>query len=367
MNSNTQVFFNYCLTTRAPLRCSVGVYLDKLAPSFFRFGSKTVKEFTPASIADALGETMVLDHSSDVQIFNADHAKPIDDLTRLLVCKVMAVVGNTLVNASDNLSGFASWQTALWQRGEFALRLGKRFLFYSKESGIGYLVACRQSGKAGQSDIDSNRTLRVSTPRVRYNLLTRERSEPFAVRPHDRASLGTSLNRAMKCNLNLANFGHNQIARFDYAATRYLRKRYRVITIIAAKAWVAGFESSLHSAKERFESEINPKLCVLQALTVRIAQRRILDFPCSQELVGIVETDGLTFLLVGVLLDFDGFVIDPTAGINGFIQSCRLFLAWVDAILKGFTHICNSSKYCLKVNRQTPFGRFAVHLYLKGS
>jgi hypothetical protein len=56
---------------RAILRRIRWIHFDHLSPSFFRFEDDDHYELCPSGVTDALGH-MILDHPTDVQIFNRD-------------------------------------------------------------------------------------------------------------------------------------------------------------------------------------------------------------------------------------------------------------------------------------------------------
>src|SRR5262245_5660777 len=76
---------------RAILRRVGRIHLDYLTASFFRFARQDRDELTPSRVADALGEMMIPDHHSHVQIFNGDCVKLLDEIERLLVMEVCAL------------------------------------------------------------------------------------------------------------------------------------------------------------------------------------------------------------------------------------------------------------------------------------
>src|SRR2546426_5931226 len=91
----------------------------------------------PRGITNALGETVVVDHSVHRKVLHGDDLKSIDDFARLLMSEVPTLPARPLVNASDHLASLPSLRGALGFAGEVALRLRQRFLFLAEEAGIG--------------------------------------------------------------------------------------------------------------------------------------------------------------------------------------------------------------------------------------
>jgi hypothetical protein len=65
--------------------------------SLFRFARKDQNELTPSLVTDALGETMILDHPFDIQIFDGDRVKLSRDLESRLVVEIRALASNLLI------------------------------------------------------------------------------------------------------------------------------------------------------------------------------------------------------------------------------------------------------------------------------
>jgi len=96
--------------------------------------------------------------------------------------------------------------------------------------------------------------------------------------------------------------------------------------------------SGFDAPKEGLESQVHPRLNILQYLRVNLAQFRLFHLPAGQELVGFVQRQRLLFLFPGVLARGQCFVIDPTACIQGLQQQGSLMVGWVQAKLIGFQH-----------------------------
>jgi hypothetical protein len=68
-----------------------------LTPSFYRFDFKPLSQVSPASVHDALGQVPVVNHVSDMQIFDGDHVVGCNQCARQLVQKIFPPVLRPLV------------------------------------------------------------------------------------------------------------------------------------------------------------------------------------------------------------------------------------------------------------------------------
>ncbi len=110
---------------------------------------QTGGEHRPCGGADALGETMVVEHVINGQILNRDSAMLVDDLPALLVREVLAAVGDALMDARHHLPTLAAFRCSalslLWPRlfGETTLRLRQHRLISTEEARDGCLLCGR--------------------------------------------------------------------------------------------------------------------------------------------------------------------------------------------------------------------------------
>ena len=81
---------------------------DKHSASFFRFARELGKERRPTRVMNALGQTMMVGHAVDVQIFRGNDTVAIDDRAALLVGEVLSTPGNALVDTSHSLAMLAA-------------------------------------------------------------------------------------------------------------------------------------------------------------------------------------------------------------------------------------------------------------------
>src|SRR5947209_19871342 len=90
------------VTPAAILGCIGRIHFDEGSPSFFRFGGQTRKELRPRGIGNALGKTMVMNHTVDMQVLDTDGAEAINNLAAFLMREVVSSERNAFMHTSDS-------------------------------------------------------------------------------------------------------------------------------------------------------------------------------------------------------------------------------------------------------------------------
>src|SRR5581483_4978906 len=143
IDSFTQRHLLSMVTSAALLRRIGRIDFDKDSPSFFRFGGHSVKELRPCRVTNALGQTMVMHHPIDVQVFHADDTETVYDLARLLMGEGISSEGNPFVNSGDGFAVLLAFRCFLCQFTMLALHLCQCLFLLAKEFGVGYLFTGR--------------------------------------------------------------------------------------------------------------------------------------------------------------------------------------------------------------------------------
>ncbi len=225
---------------------------------------------------NALGQTMIMDHAVHMQVFHADHAKTVYDLTAFLMREVIPSEGDTLMHTSHNLAMLAPFRRAFCKLGVCALHLRKGLLFLAEKARVCNLFCIGKCGKGLQSHINANlsrgfwQTLRLT--------LDREGHVPFACAislnstGFDRALDGTVVD-----HLDRANLGEcHTIIMGETEAT--LREGEAIIAVTAPKAREARRFTGFAASEKGFEGQINAHSNVLQDLGMSRREGRPICF-----------------------------------------------------------------------------------------
>ena len=320
-------FINQHSAPAAHFGCVARVNLYHSTPSFYRFSRCELYQLVPSYIRNAFSQAMVLNHPLDVQVLKSDKAIVIDQFPAFFMSKVPPLVGDPVMNVSDNLFGLTSFRRSTYLLAQFTLRFSQRLFLLAKKAGISNSPAMREGQKRSQSAVNP-----YCQPANRQGLwrgFTTETSEPVT----DRIALNgqgfdSTFDGPMQLNPDISYFGDGQP--ITQLKTRLLEGE----TIISTKPLKAGKAilttrgplalSGLNPAKERFVGQINPLLNILQNLRMDVSQFWIGRFPAGQDLVGIVQCQALLLLLPRLLTQTKRRIVDLPTHFKGLIKAGAL-------------------------------------------
>ena len=309
---------------------------DKLPTSFFRFVGQLTKEGRPRGISNALGQTMAMGHPVDLQVFHADDPKAINDLSTLLMGKVISTEMDTLMDTSNNLAMRTPLRCPFCKPGMLALDTGQNFFLGAKKAGIGYLFFIAESSKGFESHVNPH--LGRGFWQALWLTLDREGHVPLASRGTSNSTrFDFAFEGTMIDHLDAANLGkRHTVIIGDTEAT--LREGEGVIAVTSTETRVARLLTSFDASKERFESQINTDGYILQDLRMHLFQGGTFLFQQPQRINLMIARERFSLLLIGCFPFLKKMVVEPTTLIKGFVQLVNLFLRRKDTILKHFMH-----------------------------
>ncbi len=113
---------NHRLSTPAtPLRRAMGLHEDDSATRFLLFVAEHPDESSPSCVLDGLGEAVIPDHVSDLQVLDDDGAVGISHCAAGLVQEVASAILDLLVQPGDALAGSHAIPASLLLAGEASL------------------------------------------------------------------------------------------------------------------------------------------------------------------------------------------------------------------------------------------------------
>jgi len=144
------------MSTYATCLTRIGrIDFDKRSASFFRFARELSKECRPRGICNAFGQTVIMNHSVDLQVFHTDDPETIYDLAAFLVGEVVSSEGDPLMHSCYDLAVLPSLRRALRKFGVFPLPVSQGFLFFTKEPGVFNLFTGRECSKRFESHVNT--------------------------------------------------------------------------------------------------------------------------------------------------------------------------------------------------------------------
>ena len=145
---------------RASLRGAMGVNQHDFTTSIFCFVREILYQLAPGRIRDAFCQTVILEHVLSVQFFKRNYAIFVHQLAREFVRKVLAPIGNSLVDMLYGFTASCPIRRSLFCLGKFTLRLCQFFLIPAKEAVIGNFFTVAERNKTFQPNVNSKRHLR---------------------------------------------------------------------------------------------------------------------------------------------------------------------------------------------------------------
>ncbi|HEX6478658.1 MAG TPA: hypothetical protein VF043_07425 [Ktedonobacteraceae bacterium] len=307
------------MVTPAAILTRVGrIDFDNYPASFFRFAGQLGKEGRPRRVMNALGQTMIMRHAVDMQVFHTDDSMGIDDLTAFLMGEVIASECNSLMHTGYDFTMLMTFRSTFCQFALLALHFSKGLFLFAKETGIANLTVSRQGSKRLEPYVNPHL---CSTFRQAFRLtLTRERSIPFTSRGTlDGESLHLSLERPVQHDLDMAYArGVEFTLRIDLKPA--LREGEAVIAVLALEAWKSRlFGMFFHPSEEGFDGKIKAYCHVLQHLGMDASKRGMFSFQYREGRLLLIEAQRTAVLLIDFLTSLQQVVIEPSAFFQGLI------------------------------------------------
>ena len=337
MDALRQRFLLAVSALRAVLTCIGRVDRYHSLTSICCFVGEVGGKLRPGCIVNRLGQTVVMHHLIDREVFHRDDVKPVDDLAALLMGKIMAPIGNPFVHAAHDLAALPPLRRALRRCRELALRALQVVFVGAQKFWTGRAFSRREGGETQQPHINPHGfSSRRQWLRVH---LAGNRDIPFASRPPAyRAGLRDTFQGAMLDDTHGSHLRQLQRAIGQLAPAAILRKGHRIISPIATETRVARFFAGFAAAEERLKSQINPHRHILQDLGMHLAQRWAVGFKLGQSrLLPIVAQRFLSFF-PGFLTVSQEVVIEQATFFKLVLQQTRLFFRRFQSELHRFRH-----------------------------
>lgn len=317
------------------------------------FVDGVLHELPPSNIRDAAVDCLVAApsrpplHLFDSELFKSDELVFVDQLARFLVSKVIAPMRSTFVGVTKCLDDLAPLWTSFRKAFFLALQTGNvgGVLLHPALPLNGLSIA--EISKRGQAKVNADDIV-VGWQRLSITLAG-EAGVPIANRVTlNGQGLNVGADGAMQLNRYITDLGNAQPVAYQLK-TRLLEGE-TIVQALALKAWVSWLLASFDTAKECLKSKVNPLLHILQDLGMNRFQGWFFGFPLCQKLVGIVQAQRLTILLVGVFTRRQRVIVDPSAKLKHFGEACSLGRGWIKAVLVCQSHRCILAYLTLIVN-----------------
>jgi len=316
MDALRQIFNDHCPARGATLTCPAWVNRSHTSTSVRRFIGRVSNQLTPRRILNALTQTVILNHASDVQIFKGNESEHRNERVAELMCEVTAAISYALMDASCRLAFL------------FSLCLRKCLLIYAKESWVSYLFAYGKCGKRVQANIYPNHLIALRQ-RLCFHF-HREASVPLAGgRACDGERLNFAFNGAVQLDSHVPDFRETQASIFEDEAG--LSVGERIVSFARAEAREACLLLCFDAPKECLKGFIQSPQYVLQYLAVNVIEFGACFFNLRQLIRLLNVADGLSLKTVCVSSLLQARIIELAAQCKCVVQACRLGLTWIDS------------------------------------
>jgi hypothetical protein len=323
-------------TSTTGLGCIGRVDLYEPSASFFRFAGQLQEKGRPCGISYRFSQAMVVDHTINGEVFDADEAKAVNNLPTLLMREVFPSPCNTLMDTRHSLAMFATLKRPFCQFRVFSLDFGKGFFFLAKEAGILDFFFIREGGKGFQPHVNTDLLRAFWQPF--WFTLNGKAHVPFtgAASPNG-AGLDLPLDWTVIDHLDRTDLRETHTVIMGDAETG-LWIGDGVVASMSFKSGVSRLFTCFDAAEERFVCQINTHGNILQDLGMDGIERRALFF--QYRIRGLLSITGQTFAVVlpCIFTHLKQMVVQPTTLFKGLVEHSLLFLRRIDSILKSFTH-----------------------------
>ena len=247
MNSHFKGLLNHLSTARATLRCVSRINRYDHPTSIFSFVRGVLYQATPSGILNALCQMMISEHVLDTQIFKNHKTKGVHQFTTFLMSKILAPVGNALMNVLYCLSAFCPLGCSLLCLREFALCFRKFFFISAEETRIINSIPTGEPGKTGQAHIYPDCQI-IDWLWLRLHLAGKASIPISNCIPSEGERFYLPLDRAMQNDLQHSNFGEIQTVLQQFKTKLF--EGETIVPTITPKTRITSLLSRLHSPKE---------------------------------------------------------------------------------------------------------------------
>lgn len=317
--------------------CASGVHRDRCTASFFRFAGQDTQELAPGSITDALSQTVIMHHASDVQVFKGDEIVPLDKFSSCLVSEVRPLPSDLQVGFGYQGTSFASprrpldlSREALLPRGQQVLPLPEVFRVFDRGSTI------RENGEGLQTDINTDR---VAWLALLWGIaqIAREDGIPLITQSLQRNSLDLPFNWPVQLDLHSAHILHIQAIR-EPDAIAIGGEGDRIKAISSSEARVPWLLTGLATPEESLEGLVQASQDVLSGRVVQTSAPGVL-LPDSLQLIGLVIVVDRNAVLPGIAPFLEGSVVEGASDIQQANESLFLASVWVETVDECLAHL----------------------------
>lgn len=335
MYSRGERLADFC-PTQTCLRCATGGDFHEHAPGALSLVREHEKKVRPSSIANRLGEVVISHHAFDVQIFDRNQAVLINDLARLFVMKVAALIADMIVETLKQKSRLTPAVGSFLSSRYAPLQSAQLRVSGSEPARVFDSGTVAQRGERGQAYVNPGH---VGLKRQGFWFaFDGEDGKPAARFALHRERLDLPVERAMQRNADPSNLGKPQLIPNKNAAN--LPKSDAVVSPRGSEARIAWIAAHLYTIKERLECEINALQNVLKRPAIDVGDVGPNRSNLFQLVILIEPSQVFTLIFPCVTPFLKCGIVKLGANAEMRFQRAHLFSGWVNPVAKGSMHEC---------------------------
>lgn len=260
----------YLSAVVAFLTCVFGINSDDLNTGSFSLVLEDFKELAPASVLNATGQPVVLEHVGNVQAFHSDKPVAINQIQRGLVVMFPAAVCNSCVQLGDDSNGFLAILSTTLFPADATLFSTKLRKFFFQEAGVLNLFAFRSRQEEFQANVDTD-WRQLARSNGNSPQIAGENYIPFVAFALDCSRFDFAFDFTMLLAADQANILDTQFF-FEPDAVAVSLKFNGIEAILGFKAWITQLLTSFDAAKEIHEALIQSSHSSLSATEIQFGE-----------------------------------------------------------------------------------------------
>lgn len=277
---------------------------------------------------------VVFDHACDSEIFKHNRSETIDQLSALLMRKILTSAGYALMNTGNHVASFGACRRTLFFLAQFPLRTRQVVFITTEEAWIRDCFSGREGGELRKTHIYADNSFRYVCLRLWF-FLNRETDKPL---PNRRTAQGNGLNLSfhwtMQIDFYWSNLTQDKHVTMQFHAISILGIGDTIVAPLTFKSRVSYFFfASFHTTKEGFECKIYSYLHILENLRMNVLQRRTFSFPFREQVDGVIQPKRFVTFFPGITSGGKRLVIHPPARLKLLFKQAVLTFGKPEAIL----------------------------------
>jgi hypothetical protein len=339
IDSSHDVLGSNCAAVGTDDRCITSRYFNYLAPSFFRFGVKYLKEHVPTCVCYLLGNKPILHHLLHFKPFNGNNVILPHKINGSLEKKVLSLPGDLFVRFGYQLPCLASSARAPFSSAKPSLSKGQDLFGSLVEPWVADEIPIRGGNVIPNANINSD-GLPCWSKRSLGNIVARKVDEPLvSLGASDGDCLDIAFNRPRQEKLESADVPNVQILPFEPPACLAERKRtVSVLALESRETWLIFL--GLQSPVECMKSKIKTFKDILKTLSIYYLKFRESFLEAWKLCLLVIIADRFLLLSIGNEALFKGEIIESSGQVEPSIRIDFRFPVYFRPIDKCSSHRC---------------------------